>query len=114
MNTDDFKHWNIRDIRNLFNQSIDKDYYKPIRTKSAFNGNYIEYESKGDKSKKLLPKKYLDMIRPYLSDLMNDHKPLKKLSWVSIMMMTIRSIINLEIIVITLEHLEELLIIFEI
>ena len=62
MNTDDFKHWNIRDIRNLFNQSIDEDYYKPIRTKSAFNGNYIKYESKVDRSKKLLPKKYLDMI----------------------------------------------------
>ena len=29
----------------------DEDYYKPISTKSAFNGNYIEYESKGDKNK---------------------------------------------------------------
>ena len=36
--------------------------------------NYIEYESKGDKDKNLLPKKYLDMIRPYLSDIINDHK----------------------------------------
>ena len=35
----------IRDIRNLFN-GIDEDYYKPVRTKSAFNSNYIEYESK--------------------------------------------------------------------
>ena len=45
----------IRDIGNLFNKvalnKIDKDYYKPIKTKSAFNGNYIEYESKGDKTK---------------------------------------------------------------
>ena len=45
-----------------------------MKTKSAFNGNYIEYESKGDKDKNLLPKEYLDMIRPYLSDMINDHK----------------------------------------
>ena len=36
---------------NLFNQSINEDYYKPIITKSPFNSNYIEYESKGDKDK---------------------------------------------------------------
>ena len=33
----------IRDIGNLFNEvalsKMDKDYYKPIKTKSAFNGN---------------------------------------------------------------------------
>ena len=52
---DGFKHRNIRDIKNLFigiafNQSIDEDFYKPIRPKSVFNGNHIEYESKGDKN----------------------------------------------------------------
>ena len=57
-----------------FNQSIDEDYYKPIWTKSAFNGNYVEYESKGDKNKNLSPKEYLDMIRPYLSDMITDYK----------------------------------------
>ena len=60
-------------IRNLFNE-IDKDYYKPIKTKSAFNDNYIEYESKGVKNKNLSPEKYLDLIRPYLSDMINGHK----------------------------------------
>ena len=45
-----------------------------MKTKSAFNGNYIEYESKGDKDKNLSPKKYLDMISPYLSNMINDHK----------------------------------------
>ena len=43
------------------------------------NGNYIEYESKGDENKYLLPEEYHDMIRPYLSDIINDHKNLKKL-----------------------------------
>ena len=30
--------------RKLYSE-IDEDYYKPIRTKRDFNGNYIEYES---------------------------------------------------------------------
>ena len=34
----------------------------------------IEYESKGDKSKILSPEEYLDIIRPYLSYMINDHK----------------------------------------
>ena len=54
--------------------SIDEDYYKPIIAKSAFNNNYIQYQSKGDKGKNLSIKKYLNMIRPYLSDIINDHK----------------------------------------
>ena len=63
-----FKYRNIGDIRNLFNgvpfnQSIDDDYYKSGTTKSAFNGNYIEYESKEDKGKNLSPNEYLDHIQ---------------------------------------------------
>ena len=54
----------MRDVRNLFDLSIDEDYYKPIKTNDAFNGNYIEYESKGDKDKTLSIKEYLNMIRP--------------------------------------------------
>ena len=45
---DDAKCIEIRDVGNLLNQSPDKGYYKPIKTKSAFNGNYIKYESNGD------------------------------------------------------------------
>ena len=47
---------------------------KPIITNSAFNNNYIPYESKGYKDKNLSIKEYLDMIRPYLSNIINDHK----------------------------------------
>ena len=54
--------------------SIDEDYYEPTITKVAFNDNYIQYERKRDKGKNLSIKKYLDMIRPYLSDIINDHK----------------------------------------
>ena len=63
----------IRDIGNLFNE-FDEDYYRPIKSESAFNGNYIEYESKGDKDKNLSLKEYLYMIMPCLSDMINDHK----------------------------------------
>ena len=54
--------------------SIDEDYYEPIITKSTFNDNCIQYESKGNKGKILTPSEYLDMIRPYLSDIINDPK----------------------------------------
>ena len=56
---DDAEYTGIRDVRNLFNQSTDKDYYKSIKTKSAFNGNYIKYESNGNKDKNLSKKNIL-------------------------------------------------------
>ena len=62
-----------RDVKNLFNLSINEDYYEPIKINDAFNRNYIEYESKGDKNKTLSIKEYLNMIRPYLRDIINDH-----------------------------------------
>ena len=34
----------------------------------------MEYESKGDKDKNLSPEDYLDIIRPYLRDMINNHK----------------------------------------
>ena len=54
--------------------SIDEDYYQQIITDGAFNNNYIQYESKENKDKILTPNEYLDMIRLYLSDIINDHK----------------------------------------
>ena len=55
---------------------IDEDYYKPIITNGAFNSNYIQYESmEGEgKDKNLSVEKYLDKIKPYSRDIMNDHK----------------------------------------
>ena len=49
----DAEYEEIRDVENLFNQWTDEDYYKPIKTKSAFNSNYIKYESNKDKDKNL-------------------------------------------------------------
>ena len=73
-NYDDTEYKGIRNIRDVFDLSIDKNYYKPILTRGAFNGNYIQYKSRGDKAKDLSIKKYLNMIKPYLSDKINDNK----------------------------------------
>ena len=54
--------------------SIGENYYEPIIVNDAFNNNYIQYESKGDKDKILTVNEYLYMIRPYLVDMINDHK----------------------------------------
>ena len=58
---------------------FDRDYYKPIRTDGGFAGrrnNYIDYKSKGDRYENLSPKEYLEVIRPYLRSLINEHKPI--------------------------------------
>ena len=54
--------------------STDEDYCKRIITNSGFNNNYIQYEGKGNKDKIVTTNEYLHMIRPYLSDIINDHK----------------------------------------
>ena len=64
----------IKDMKDLFDLSIGADYYKSIISKDAFNNNYIQYERKGDKDKILTVNEYLDMIRPYLVDIIIDHK----------------------------------------
>ena len=43
---DDTKYKGIRDVKDLFDFSIDEDYYKPIKTNGAFKNNYIQYERK--------------------------------------------------------------------
>ena len=57
----------LRDIRTLHES-------EEVRTSNAFNNDYIEYESNGDKDKTLSVKEFLDMIRQYLSNITNDHK----------------------------------------
>ena len=56
----------------MFKFSIDKDYYKPILVKSGYNNNYIQYESKGDKTLTLI--EYLALIEQYLRKLINYYK----------------------------------------
>ena len=56
----------------MFKFSIDKDYYKPILVKSGYDNNYIQYESKGDKTLTLI--EYLALIEQYLRKLINYYK----------------------------------------
>ena len=74
---DDGEYRKIGSVRTLFKE-FEKDYHKPIKTDGGFagrNNNYIEYTSRGDRFENLSPEEYLNMIRPYLRDLINDHKP---------------------------------------
>ena len=73
---DDDEYRKIGSIRTLFKE-FDRDYYKPLRTDGGFGGrnnNYIEYTSKGDRYENVSPKEYLNMIRPYLRNLINEDK----------------------------------------
>ena len=75
---DDFDYYGIKDIENLFDEVSEEDYYKPILLKSSFKGNYKYYESRGDKEKRLSVKQYLNKITPYLYDLINDHRIVRR------------------------------------
>ena len=50
---------------------------KRIKTHITFNGNYIEYKSNRNKDKNLSPKEYLDMIKLYLSNIINNRKKIE-------------------------------------
>ena len=52
-------------------EKILKNYYKPI--KDAFKNNYIEYERRGGKDKNLSLEDYLDITRPFLTDMINNY-----------------------------------------
>ena len=57
----------------VFDQEEDI-YYKPIRVGSFWISNYIEYESNSTRNKTLYVKEYLDEIKPYLKDIINNLK----------------------------------------
>ena len=71
-NYDDYEYKEIKDIEDLFKKSIDKNYYKPKLTKSGYNDNYIQYESKGDKI--LTLSEYFTIIEKYLRELIEEYK----------------------------------------
>ena len=75
---DDDEYRKIGSIRTLFKE-LDRDYCKTIRADAGFagrNDNYIEYTSNADRYENLSPKEYLNVIRSYLRNLINDHKPI--------------------------------------
>ena len=69
---DDYEYKGIRSIENLL---VDKDY-KLVIIDGAFNDNHVQYESVGskDKDKNISIKEFLNRIKPYLSNIINNHK----------------------------------------
>ena len=53
----------IRDLRALYEST--ENFYEPKKIKGADDDNFDEYESNGDKHKRLSIEEYLSMIRPY-------------------------------------------------
>ena len=64
----------LRNIMNLSKHEEGENYYKPVRLNNFWSNNYIEYKSNGDKNRIISVKEYLDKIRPYLKDIINDLK----------------------------------------
>ena len=58
----------------LFNEVSEEDYYEPKEIKSAFDGSYTLYESRGDKDNMLAIYEYFGKIKTYLKDMINDYK----------------------------------------
>ena len=58
----------IENVQDLFKILI----YKPTIVKSSYDNNYIEYRSEGNEI--LTFEEYLNLIEPYLRELINDHK----------------------------------------
>ena len=71
------------EIRNL-SKHMKEVYYKPVRVGNFWSNNYIEYD---DRNKTLSVEEYLNKIRPYLKDIINDLK--KFHSWKIQLMITI-------------------------
>ena len=64
-NTNDDYIENIRDLFSILD-------YDPLLIKSGFDNNYLEYMSNGQNS--LSFNEYLELIKPYLNDLINVYK----------------------------------------
>ena len=67
-----YQHNIIYGLYYSFNEFDKVDYYEPKEVKSPFS--YVLYESKGDKDNKLALYEFFDIIRPYLKDMIDEHK----------------------------------------
>ena len=61
----------VRDISNLFEH--EEDYYKRVIVNNFWTNKYSEYKTKGIK-KTLSVEEYVNKIKPYLRDIINDLK----------------------------------------
>ena len=60
-------------IRNIFEHGDEEEnYYKPLVVGNFWSNNYIEYKSNNDRNKALLDEEYLNKIRLYLKEIINN------------------------------------------
>ena len=72
----------LRAFKNYLKESreeIKRNYCRPKKAKSSFNNNYIVHESKGNKNKNLSAENYLDVIRPFFRDMINNYNTHREL-----------------------------------
>ena len=69
----------LRDIENLSEYEEEENYYKPVRASKFWSNYHIEFESNDDRNKTLSVDEYLNKIRPYLKDIINNFK--KSCTW---------------------------------
>ena len=59
---------------NLFEHEEEENCYKLVRISNFLRNNFIEYENNDGRKKSLSVEEYLDKIRPYLKDIINNLK----------------------------------------
>ena len=62
------------DTKNLFKYEEEENYYKPARVIKFWSNNHIEYESNGERNKTLSVEEYLNKIKQYLKNILNNLK----------------------------------------
>ena len=61
-------------LESLLNEVNQEAYYEPKEIKSAFDDSYVLYESRGDKDNMLAIYEYLDKIKRYLNNMIDDYR----------------------------------------
>ena len=65
----------LRDIKNLFeHEEEEENCYKPVRVSNFWSNDFIEYESNSYRNKTVWVEEYLNKIRRYLKDIINNLK----------------------------------------
>ena len=58
----------------MFKHEEEENYCKPVRVNIFWTNSYAEYESNGDRNKTLSVEEYLNKVRPYRNDIINNLK----------------------------------------
>ena len=62
----------LKDMKNLLEHEEEENYYNPVRVNNFWINNYTESESNSDRNKTLSVEEYLNKIKSYLKDIINN------------------------------------------